>query len=250
MAAPRLGSLAAFRLDQRDPRRVGETVQWLAGQSDLVENGQVAIFGISIGGSYGLLASADPGVRELVSAVLVFGGYRDLGELLTQWLTEPLDTDTVLDPVREGRRLVLLGNVEQVVDAGDVLAVTACLEALLDDEQCEIDGDLGPKAEQLVAAALSEEPLTVEQAAELLDPLFPELRSLSPGRMPQSPGAPVYLLHAEGDPVVPTQDSGLVGVHLLALGADVEVHITDVFEHVDADTSPSLFESWPLLRFV
>ena len=250
VAAPRLDALAEFRLDQGDLLKLADTVAWLAGQESLVADGQVAIFGISIGGSYGLLTAARPDVRDQVSAVMVFGGYDDLGELLTQWLTDPADTDAVLDPVREGRRLVLLGNVEATVRPADVPAVTACLEALLDDLPCEITTNLGPRAERMVTAAKSEEALDEETAAALLEPLRRELRVLSPGQMSQPPAAPVYLLHAEGDPVVPTGDTGRVAVWLSAQGGDVETHITEVFEHVDAAGAPSLIESWPLLRFV
>lgn len=250
VVAPRLDALARFRLDPEDPDRVAATVQWLASRSDLALDGQVALFGVSIGGTYGLLASVDEATAPVVSAVMVFGGYYDLSELLTQWLTEPVTTPTVLDPLREGRRLVLLGNVEGSVDAEDVAVVTACLEALVDDRPCRADASVGPRGQLFIEAARSESPLEPALAAALLDPMTTAMEELSPSRLNVAPTPPIYLLHAIGDPVVSTADTERVAAFLADLGADVSVHITGAFDHVDADSLPPLTESWPLARFV
>jgi len=250
VVAPVLESLAQFRLDVDDPGRVAATVEWLADQPELAADGKVGIFGISIGGSYGLLASVDDRAAEHVSSIMVFGGYHDLNPLLAQWLTDPVDTDTVLDPLREGRWLVLLGNIDKAVAENDIPEVSACLQSLLDDLDCHVSPDVGPRAQVLIDAALSEDALDPTVAARLLGSLTSEIESLSPSRLLEAPPAPVHLLHAVGDPVVPTTETQLLAATLTSLGADVSVHITDVFEHVDADSAPPLTESWPLVRFV
>ncbi len=250
VVAPILESLADFKLDVEDPKRIVATIEWLATQTDLAVDQQVALFGISIGGSYGLLASADDAVAEHVSTVMVFGGYHDLGPFLSQWLTDPIDSDPVLDPFREGRWLVLLGNVEAAVDEADIDTVTSCLEALLAASGCEVNQPVGRRAQLVLEAALSESAVSSENAAALLESFSAAITALSPSEMVAPPEAPIYLLHAVNDPVVPTGDTDLVAATLEQLGADVTVQITDVFEHVDTDTSPSLFEAWPLVRFV
>lgn len=249
VVAPVLEALARFRLDVEDVDRVAATIEWVVDEPD-VAVGPVGVLGISIGGSYGLLAAMDERVADDVSTIMVFGGYHDLGPLLSRWLTDPADTDTVLDPFREGRWLVLLGNVDRTVEDEDVGAVSACLRALLDGAPCQTDDDLGPRARLMVDAALSEAALSPAAAAMLLDPLAPDIETLSPSNLTAAPTVPIYLLHAVGDPVVPITDLPLIEATLTDLGADVRVHTTDVFEHVDTDSLPSLLDIWPLVRFV
>lgn len=206
VATPHLESLCRFRVDAGDPARIARA----AG------DGPVALVGISIGGSYCLIAAARPELRNRVTTILSFGGYADLEALLGHWLTDPGEgPPELLDPLREGRQRVLAGNRDR-----------------LDPASTE-------------AAMRSDRPLTREDAAKLLRPILPDLRALSPittaARQPN-----VFLLHAENDPVVPASDARVLHAHY----AGSRLLVTDLFSHVEAEKKPGFFEAYPLLRFL
>jgi dienelactone hydrolase len=253
-----LPGLAAFRIDGEDPARIAAAAAWLADRRELAADGRVALAGISVGGSYSLLAADDPALAGRLTAVLAFGAYADLEALLLGWMTtSSRGTAELLDPHTEGRRLVLLGNVGRLVPADEERVVAAALRALAAGGATPAAPEgLSGASRRVLRAAASEDPLTPDDARALLAPFADDARRLSPSRATSPLRAPVFLLHAEGDPVVPSADAETLGAALRARGAetdvDVSVHVTDLFGHVEArgGGAPSFFEAWPLLRFV
>ena len=63
------------------------------------------------------------------------------------------------------------------------------------------------------------------------------------------PAAPVYLLHGAADPIIGPEESRRLADTLGASGARARVHVTDVFDHVDAG-EPSLLSTLSLARFL
>jgi acetyl esterase/lipase len=254
VATPDLVSLRRFRLDPLDPARVAAVGRALAGRRDIVEDGRVALVGISVGGSYGLLAALDPRLEGRVSTILTFGAYADLDRLLRRWMIDPTpDAPDLLDPQTYGRRLVLRGNLEILVPAAETAAVGRVIDGLLGHRpRVDAPEGLSPAGRRVVDVATSEGPVDPEVVGELLRPLVPDVASLSPVRRARVPRAPVYLLHGEGDPVVPVADLAELADFLRPRGVDLRTHRTDLFTHVGraADETPSLFEAWPMLSFI
>ena len=248
-----LAGLAEFRMDAEDPARVASAAAWLASRADVAEDGRVALLGISVGGAYTLLAAADPALDGKVPAVLAFGSYADLEALLLTWMTTAsAGAEGMLDPHTEGRRLVLVGNVDRLVPAEERDAVAAAIRATIDGRPVPRTTGLSPAAERVVRAAESSRPLGRADAEALLASMSADLRSLSPSHAASVPRARVFLLHATNDPVVPASQLEVLRDELASRGVDVEAHLTDLFGHVDATDgeSPGFFEAWPLLSFV
>ncbi len=249
VASVDLEALRRFRVDALDAERLADVVVWLCDRADLVADGRVAVLGICVGGSHALVAARRERFASRASAVFVFGSYPDLGALVTRWLVTPAESPELMDPVTEGRRQVLRGNLERLVDAGDVPAVRSVIDALLDgDADVRDPSGMSPRALRALGAARSEEPLDADLAAALIAPLAADFAALSP--VPATdPGVPVYVLHAVGDPVVPFAYGEALRDALARAGADVRFHGTDLFAHVATEGAPSLFDAWPLLRF-
>jgi dienelactone hydrolase len=248
-----LESLRTFGMDADDPERVLGAAAWLASRTDLAEDGRVALFGISVGGAYSLIAAQDPRLADRVSCVLAFGAYPDVEDLLLGWLVTPRpDAPGMLDPLTVGRRRVLLGNVARLVPERDRGSLAAALEDLLDGRRDAAPAGAAPEAQLVWDVAASESAIPEETARRLLAPLAPQMQALSPVRRTAVPRAPVFLLQGQGDPIVTAADAERLRAALDARGADVELHVTDLFVHVDtgADGTPSFFDAWPLLRFL
>jgi dienelactone hydrolase len=246
VATPHLSSLAAFRLDADDPRRVADVGLWLTRNGSGA--GTVALAGVSVGASYAILAADDAVLRDRVVAVLSFGAYADLDALLFRWMTNPAPAPGLFDPLTTGRRLVLLGNVDRFVPPTDREAVSARIAALLAGRTMPAE-PVSAEAQAVVDVAVSTAPLDPAGAREFLAHLATETQALSPVHA-SAPSAAVHLLHGADDPIVPSEDLDTLAAALAARGVRVSVHRTEVFAHVDAEHAPGLLEAWPLLRFV
>ena len=254
VAAPQLAALARFRLDPRDPQRLAAVGAWLASQSDRIRDARVAFVGISVGGSYALIAATDARLAQRVSTVLAFGAYADLDRLIERWLTEPGEGAPGLhDPRTTGRRLVLLGNLAALVPPPDRAATREVLRALLERRQPPPEPrHLGAEARLVIEVARSEDPVAEAVADRLLAPLRAAMRALSPVRLTRAPQVPIHLLHGTGDPIVPASALENLAASLEALGAEVSSFETDLFTHVGTRDGGevSFFEAWPLLGFI
>lgn len=249
VATPDVPSLASLTLHAAEPGRLADVALWLGERADLAAGGRVALAGISVGGSYVLIAALDARLEPRVQAVFAFGAYADLRSLVLEWLTVPAVVPELLDPSTEGRRRVLLGNLDTLVETAARPVVAELIGALLEGRAAPVPAGLGPRATRVVRAARSERPIAPQEAEALVAPLADAFAALSPAAVAGAPGARVYLLHAESDPVVALEHGRALHDLLRGRGGDVRLHATRLFGHVDAASSPSLLESWPLLRF-
>jgi acetyl esterase/lipase len=253
VACLELPALMRLRIDAADPGRIVSAATWLAERADLSQDGRTALIGVSVGGSYAIRAACDPTLAGRVAAVLAFGAYSDLEALLVRWMTESGRAAPGLhDPFKEGRRLVLLGNVDRLVPPGERGLAERRIRALLDGKPILSTPRVSDETARVIAAAESEAPIRRDAADALLVAIRDDMASLSPVRAQAVPAAPVFLLHADSDPVVPTSDASAIRDALAARGADVRLHVTDLFGHVDPadDGGPGIVRAWPLMRFV
>jgi pimeloyl-ACP methyl ester carboxylesterase len=247
-----LPTLRRYEIDVRDPGRVRDAALWLATRGDLSADGRVALFGISVGGSYALLAAADLAASDRVSCVFAFGAYPELTGLLRRALTRPPPADPALyGQWRRARLHVLLGNARAVVPDDERVAVERSLQAVLDGTTvCDPPG-LSELSRLVLSTARAMGEVPDADARRLLAPLARTNSALSPALRDAVPGAPVYLLQGVDDPIVPAADAERLREALARRGADVRLFATDLDSHVDPDAeSPSLLRAWSLLRFV
>jgi len=230
VCTPEFESLQELRLDAKAPDRLAAAAAAL--------DGPVALVGISFGGTYSLIAAARPELRDRVRCVLTVGSYADLEQLLAAWMAEASDHFV------KGRRAVLLGNLDRLVPARDRATVERGVRAAIDGEAYRAPRGLGERGRRVLAAARSEGPL----GTGLLQPLADEVAALTPRA---APAAPVFVLHGAADRIIPPDNADRLAERLRAMGADVEVMVTDLFGHTDPEfeAAPSYFEARPLLRF-
>jgi dienelactone hydrolase len=221
--APRL-SLAARRFDTEDLDRIVRAV--LALDAHPVTTGPTALLGISYGGSFSLVASTDPRLRDRLAVVAVFGAYFDLAGVI-----QAASTGRSLVA---GRELPWDGHPM----AREVLehhAVDLAPEGSREELRRVLDGHGDPSslasgARAVHALLANRDPARTEALVAALSPAArARLRRFSPSSVSGQISAPVLAMHSTDDPAVPYGE--LVRLRLALPAARVVT--VGSFRHVD-----------------
>ncbi|WP_426751062.1 hypothetical protein [Myxococcus sp. Y35] len=260
---PEPTDLLRYEITPRLPDIIEDAAVWAASQQDLAPDGKVALYGISFSGGLSVVAAGRPALKDRVAATLSFGGHGDLPRVLAFLCTGELPEGGHLAPHDYGVVIILLNVAEKLVPPEQVEPLRAGIRTFLRaSHQAMVDGRL---AEQTFArardmqAAMPEPAATLmgfvntRNVAELGPRLLPFVKSfsadpaLSPERSPP-PAAPVFLLHGEGDTVIPAMESQRLAQ---ALRPHTQVHAlaTPLITHAEMDGPQGLMDVWRLVRF-
>ncbi len=265
-----LPDLQRYRITLQATDVIEDAVAWMAARRDLAPDGLIGMAGISFAGGMSVSAAGRPSIRDKVAFVFSFGGHGDLprvlnylarGEaytfagvqsppphdygvavILYQFADKGVVPPEQVEPLRQGIETFLLASQLTLVNMDQANATFA-------------------KAREM-AKALPEPARTYmtyvnDRAVTKLGPvLLPFLNqagvddpALSPQRAPAVPAAPVYLLHGDGDTVIPTSESVVLGDYLRQKGADVHVLLSGLITHAEVDRSAATSEAVKLINF-
>ncbi len=204
--APDLPRLRAFQLAESDVGAVVEAVKTVAGLTP----GPIGILGFSFGAGPGLLAAADPRVRDRVALVGSFGGYWDLREVMvfitTGWYEE--DGEWRLARQQEYNRWKLLAAMTPLVTDGEE---RRRLARIVERKLADPGSDVAEEASRLrgegraVLALVEnrERDRVPALMAELPVSVRSELRRLSPVSVIGQVSARLLVAHGAGDDSIP-----------------------------------------------
>jgi len=250
---PELPGIKDYHIDAASIRTIGESAQWMAKQT----GAPVGVLALSFSGGLALVAAADPAFQPSFKFVFAIGSQDSLPRVARYFQTgEDARPDGSIEklPAHEYGPLVLeYEYVEDYVPAADVPALRAVLRAHLYED--------GP-AEKLAIAALT--PTQVEETKALLNASLPatrallaastlkhtaEMLALSPDSKLRTLTTPVYLLHGQGDNIIPAAET-------LWMASELPPHtlkaalVSPILSHVNFDGGkPTLGDQWRLLHF-
>jgi hypothetical protein len=221
--APRL-TLAERRFDREDLDRIVRAALALEAHPGTI--GPVAMLGISYGGSYALVAAADPRLGERLATVAVFGAYFDLAG--------------VIQAVTTGRSLVAGRPVpwESHPRAHQVLeryAVQLAPPGSQDGLEAVLAGrappnSLDPPGRAVYDLLANRDPSRTEDLVAALPPEgWSLLNRFSPATVAGRIRAPVTAMHSTDDPAVPYGE--LIRLHRAL--PDARIITVGSFRHVD-----------------
>ncbi|MGH2682297.1 MAG: alpha/beta hydrolase family protein [Actinomycetota bacterium] len=237
--------LAERRFVEEDIDRIARSAAALAAH-ELVR-GRVILLGFSYGGSFGLVAAADPRLDGRLAQVAVFGAYYDLVGLVQAVTTGVSLVD--------GRRIAWNGHplAETILRSRAVtLAPAKEQNALLAALETGSVEDLSPRARAIYDLLVNEDPArTFDLASRLPKPARDVLARFSPSSVADRIDVPVVAMHSTDDPAVPFGEAlrlerGIPGTRLMSV---------EVFSHVDfSATSPAAWlraadDLWNAWRF-
>ena len=216
---------------------------------DYVDPARVGMAGFSVGGSFVMVAAANPHIRDNVAFVNSFGGYYDAPDFFRQIASnskfragQPPEP-WAIDPLT--RRVFVNELIEVVSDPDERQFLTRRFvdNAAGDDDAAApaVWSEQGNLSRRILAGT------TPEQAAELFDQM-PEsfrqgLAAISPSVHLSQVRAKLLIMHDVGDPLIPVGESRRLVQALRASGRPAARYTeTAIFDHVRPGSSGNLWE--------
>jgi acetyl esterase/lipase len=250
---PQLPGIADYHVDRGSVQVIGESARWFAGQA----GGPVGVLGLSFSGGLALVAAGDPVYRPDFKFVFAVGSQDAMDHVATYYLTgrevRPDGTTERLTPHEYGALVLEYEHLEDFVPAEDEAAIRPVLrEHLYEDKSAEelAESKLNPR-QKAEAAGLMDSNFATTRAklAAANVKHVEEMEGLSPHGMLRTMTTPVYLLHGEGDNIIPAAETLWMASELPATTLQ-EVLVSPVLSHLDLDgPKAGVWDQWRLVHF-
>jgi len=220
------------RLDPVDVEGIALAYRWLIEQP-CIDPGRSGLLGTCVGGSFALMAAADPSIRDRVAFVLAWAPYASIQTLARDIasVTSSAGGTPAPWPVDQLTRTVYVRSLTASLEPGEAdLLRTTCAErgGRLDSDDLSAEGRaiyplLTARDAGEAETALDRLPAAVQRRLDAMSPLR-YLRDIH---------APLLLLaHDRDDPVIPIEESRRL---VAALAGRIGVRYTEftMFKHLD-----------------
>ncbi|MGH9616934.1 MAG: alpha/beta hydrolase [Acidobacteriaceae bacterium] len=250
---PELPNSREYRIQPSDVQAIGAPVQWLQNTTGR----PVGLMGLSFSGGLALMAAAEPPYSNEVSFVFTVGAHDDLYRVATFYATgaDPLPNGDVEreTPNNYGPWVLEYEHLEDFVPKADVAAIRPVLRArLYADPALE---------EKLLARLTGAQQAEYARVLDIVhsDPslLFDsnkkhaaEMAAVSPHGHLAGLHVPVFLLHGQGDTLIPFAEAKWLAQDL-PRGTLKELLISPLIAHVSTDKAkPGIRDEWQLLHLL
>lgn len=258
---PQVDELADYHVSPRSIETVGAAIESLrarraAASGPSGRSPKVGLMGTSFGGGVALLTAADPRFADDVAYVVAVGAHDDLGRVsgffATDEIAEVSGATKKLHAHEYGATVLVYTHIEDFFPEADVPAAKEALRLWLWEKRepaREAAKRLSPASKERVEKLFAADIASVrpELLAEI-ERRGPEMKQVSPHGRLAGIKAAVYLLHGEGDTVIPATET-------MWLAADVPpaslraVLVSPAIVHVELK-EPSLADKWALIHFM
>lgn len=224
---------------------------------------RIGLLGISFAGGLSIVAAGREPLRDRVAFVFSIGGHARLPDVM-RYICTGVQPDGRRHPPHDYGSVILLTNLaDDVVPAAQVAPLRAAVHQFLHashvdmfdkptaarefDAARAMEASLPPEARALVHMVNTRD--VTGLGARLLPHLdrWGQEDALSPARSP-APRAPVFVMHAQGDDVIPDSEAEALGAYLRSQGTPVRVHVTSLMSHAEVARTPSVSELVALVR--
>ena len=259
-----LPELRAYRVTSLSTDIIEDAAVWTSRQPDLAPGGRLGIIGVSFSGGLAIVAAGRPSLSGRITALVSLGGHGDLARTMRYLCTGVAADGSTRPPHEYALAVFLRAALPKLVPASQVSQLDRALVTYLDASGAtRIDQSLAAKMwddARRIGATLEEPARSIMRAIEARDvsavgamllPYVEELggdAALSPERSPL-PVAPLFLLHGQGDNVIPAAETTRLAAHIVRHSpAPVTTLITPLVSHADMEARASLPEMWRLVR--
>lgn len=249
---PELPGIKDYHVDVDSIATIGASVKWMAQRTGR----PVGVMGLSFAGGLALVAAEDPAYAPAFKFVFALGAQDSMARVTEYYETgrdpRPDGTIEVLPPHEYGPLVIEYEHLNDFVPAEDVAAVQAVMRAhLYEDNVAEAQALLALNMQQKKEALALMDATSAETRARIASVLVKyaaQMRELSPEARLRSLNVPVYLLHGEGDNVIPAAET-LWMEKELPKGELREALVSPVLSHVNLDgASSGAKDEWRLVH--
>jgi pimeloyl-ACP methyl ester carboxylesterase len=251
---PELSDIKDYHIGASSIASIGDTAAWMAHASG---DKPVGVMGLSFSGSLSLLAAADPKYKRDIKFVVAVGSEDEMSRVANYYLTgtalRPSGDAEVLAPHEYGALVLEYESLQDFVPAPDREAVRLMLRDHLYEDF---------PAERAALAKLT--PRQRLEARRLMDTTSPDTRrmiaesdarhaaamaSVSPDGQLAQLETPVFLLHGEGDNIIPSAETQWLERDVPKQDLRAAL-ISPVISHLDlAGKGPGFRDEWELVHF-
>ena len=251
---PELPDIADYQVGSASIATIGDSARWLAGQN---RGRPVGVMGLSFSGGLSLLAASDPAYRQSFKFVVAIGSQDAMSRVASYYRTgedeRPGGGEETLPPHEYGALVMEYEHLEDFAPKPDLAPLRAVLRAHLYEDTA---------GEKAALARLT--PAQAGEARQLMDTTssftrgllakaearhVEEMAGVSPEGHLKNLTTPVYLLHGEGDNIIPSAETQWMAAELPSTSLQEEL-ISPVLSHLDLDGhAPSAGDRWRLVHF-
>jgi dienelactone hydrolase len=251
---PQVDELADYEVSARSIETVGAAIQALRARTGGAA--KVGLMGTSFGGGVSLLAAADPRFADDVAFVVAIGAHDDLarvsGFFANDEIEEVTGTTKKLHAHGYGSTVLVYTHAQDFFPAEDVPGARDALRAWLHEKRdaareyakaltpasrAKLDVIFGPDISSLRPELLA-----------MIERHRADMKTVSPHERLAGLRAHVYLLHGEGDTVIPATETMWLAKDVPATSLRA-VLVSPAIEHVELK-DPSIGDQWSLVHFM
>ncbi|MGD0647847.1 MAG: CocE/NonD family hydrolase [Acidobacteriaceae bacterium] len=251
---PELPDIKDYRIGASSIASIGDTAAWMTQASG---GKPVGVMGLSFSGSLSLLAAAEPQYRKDIKFVVAVGSEDEMSRVANYYLTgkalRPSGDAEILAPHEYGALVLEYESLQDFVPAPDREAVRLVLRDHLYEDFAAERAALAKltRRQRLEARQLMDttSPITRHMIAESDARHAAAMASVSPDGQLAELETPVFLLHGEGDNIIPSTETQWLerDVPKAAMQASL---ISPVISHLDLEgKGPGFADQWRLVHF-
>lgn len=250
---PELPGIKDYRVDEDSIATIGGSVRWMARRAGR----PVGVMGLSFAGGLSLVAAEDPLYAPWFRFVFAVGAQDSMARVTQYYETgrdaRPDGTVETLRPHEYGPLVIEYEHLEDFVPPQDLAPMRAVLRAhLYEDKAAEAQASLALDEQQKREALALMDASSAETKARIASVVVKyaaEMKRLSPSGGLKELKVPVYLLHGEGDNVIPAAETLWMEDELPRNELRAAL-VSPVLSHVNLDeASPGARDEWRLVNF-
>lgn len=255
VTTPQVTSLTRYRIAPDAVDAIDAAATALARERGLE---RVGVMGISFSGGLALMAAARQEARQPIAFVVGVGAHHDMVRVARWYAGQPIE-----DPEGSAHRaeahpygagVLILNTLDVFFSREDRKPAREALETLLSGRRAAVDeyrDQLSPAGrQQLERITNRSDDATLQRLlGRAIEEHEGQLRSVSPAGRLEDLSVPVYLVHGQSDPVVPSVETRWLA-HELPPAALEEAVVTPFLRHAERSQKPSWKERLRLVHFM
>jgi dienelactone hydrolase len=250
---PQVDELADYHVSPTSIETVGAAIHTLRVRSG---GAKVGLMGTSFGGGISLLTAADQRFADEVAFVVAIGAHDDLERVsrffATDEIPEVSGETKKMHAHGYGAMVLVYTHIEDFFPAEDVPAARESLRLWLwekRDKAREASKALSPESKKKMDQFFEKEASTFRpELLAAIERRSADMTNVSPHERLAGLRAHVYLLHGEGDSVIPATETMWLAKDVPAESLR-EVLVSPAIEHVELK-DPKISDQWSLVHFM